>query len=117
MGRWSLAAGERAVPVCSLLLMFACWAAGCNRNAALPKRGELSGKIMLDGKPVATGQIRLMSLEPNGINAVADIASGDYHIPAGQGPAKGKYRVEFSVPSITKRRVPNDDVPGQFIDE
>ena len=91
--------------------------AGCNRGPTPPKRGPLSGKITLDGKPVANGQIRLMSLEPNGINAVAAVTSGEYHMPADLGPAKGKYRVEFSVPSATKRRIPNDDIPGQWLEE
>src|SRR5438128_500242 len=91
--------------------------AGCNRGPVPPKRGPLSGKITLDGKPAAKGQIRLMSLEPNGVNAVAPITNGEYHMAADQGPAKGKYRVEFSVPSATKRRIPNDDIPGQWLEE
>ena len=33
------------------------------------------------------------------------------------GPTKGKYRVEFYVPSATKRRIPDDDNPGKFIEE
>src|SRR5262249_6505776 len=96
---------EYTIPVCGLLVSFALCAVGCNRGPALPKRGELSGKITLDGKPVANGQIRLISLEPNGINAAATVTGGEYHVPADEGPAKGKYRVEFSVPSAAKRRV------------
>jgi len=34
-----------------------------------------------------------------------------FSLAEGEGPTKGKYRVEFSVPSATKRRVPNDDIP------
>ena len=31
--------------------------------------------------------------------------------------AKGKYRVEFSVPSATKTRTPNPDIPGEWLEE
>ena len=95
---------------CGALVLLATFGLGCNRGPAPSKRGELSGKITIDGKPVANGQIRLMSLEPNGLNAAAAVTSGEYHMPADQGPAKSKYRVEFSVPSATKRRVPNDEI-------
>src|SRR5262245_19236144 len=91
--------------------------AGCDSGPAQPKRGKLAGKVTLNGKPVANGRIRFMAIDPNGMNVVADIKDGQYNVPDGQGPTKGKYRVEFSVPSATKRRIPNDDIPGQFIEE
>ena len=90
---------------------------GCDRGPAAPKRGKLEGKVTLNGKPVASGKVRLFAIDPNGTNVAADIKDGAFSVPAEQGPTKGKYRVEFSVPSATKRRIPNDDVPGQFIEE
>jgi len=45
------------------------------------------------------------------------IKDGRYSVAADQGPTKGKYRVEFNVPSATKKLVPNDDAPGQFREE
>lgn len=92
-------------------------AAGCDRGPTPPKRGKIEGKVVLNGKPVANGRIRLMAIDPNGTNVAADIKDGEFTVPADQGPTKGKYRVEFSVPSATKRRIPNDDIPGQFIEE
>jgi hypothetical protein len=89
----------------------------CNRGPALPQRGPLEGSVTLNGKPVGKGLIRFMAIDPGGINVVANIADGKYHVATGEGPAKGKYRIEFSVPSATKRRIPNDDIPGQFIEE
>ena len=90
---------------------------GCDRGPAAPKRGKLEGKVTLNGKPVASGKVRLFAIDPNGTNVIADIKDGAFSVPAEQGPTKGKYRVEFSVPSATNRRIPNDDVPGQFIEE
>jgi hypothetical protein len=91
--------------------------AGCNSGPAPLKRGKLSGKITLDGKPVGSGRIRFMAIDPAGVNAAAPITNGEYALSENEGPAKGKYRIEFSVPSATKRRIPNDDVPGEFIEE
>jgi len=97
------------------LLALAILVSGCS-GTKLPERGKLAGKVTLDGKPVAKGMIRLMALDPNGLNAGTEIVSGEYNFPEGQGPAKGKYRAEFSVLSGQKKRVPNDDVPGQFME-
>jgi len=91
--------------------------AGCADAPKAPQRGKLEGKVTLNGKPVASGLIRFMAIDPSGTNVVATITDGQYSVPEGQGPSKGKYRIEFSVPSATKRRIPNDDIPGQFIEE
>jgi hypothetical protein len=90
-------------------------AAGCNAPRP-PKRGKLYGKVTLDGKPVAKASIRFIALEASGINVLASVNDGAYEVPESQGPVKGKYRVEFSVPGPT-RRVPNPDIPGAWLDE
>ena len=100
-----------------LLLAASMTTVGCAHGPAPPKRTKLEGKITLNGKPVANGLIRFMALDPNGFNVVATVKDGQYTVPENEGPTKGKYRVEFSVPSATKRRIPNDDIPGQFIEE
>jgi hypothetical protein len=38
-------------------------------------------------------------------------------LPEGEGPTKGKYRVQISVPSDKINRFPNPDFPGQWIEE
>jgi len=101
----------------SSFLLITTLLAGCTGGPAPPKRGKLEGKVTLNGKPVAHGFIRFMALDPAGINVLATIKDGQYGVPADQGPTKGKYRCEFSVPSATKRRIPNDDIPAQFIEE
>jgi hypothetical protein len=89
----------------------------CSRGPDAPQRGTLEGSVTINGKPVASGLIRFMAIDPSGTNVVATITDGQYSVPEGQGPSKGKYRIEFSVPSATKRRIPNDDIPGEFIEE
>jgi len=98
-------------PCLWLLVLFSVWP-GCNRGPTLPARGSLAGRVTLNSKPLADGTIRFLALDPNGINAIAHVKDGQYALEADAGPAKGKYRVEFSVLSKTKQRVPNDDVPG-----
>lgn len=99
-----------------LLVALALAVAGCDGGSALPKRGKLEGKVTLNGKPLASGTIRFMAIDPNGTNVLATVKDGQYSVPAAEGPTKGKYRVEFSVLSATKVRVPNDDAPGQFME-
>lgn len=92
-------------------------AAGCSTGPAPPKRGKLEGKVTLNGAPAANGRITFFALDPDALNVAAPIKDGQYSVAADQGPTKGKYRVEFSVPSATKRRIPDDDNPGKFIEE
>jgi hypothetical protein len=94
-----------------------CFLLGCSKPSREPPRGSIWGQVTLDGRPVPHGLIRLIALDPEGINCLATIAEGRYELPEGQGPTKGKYRVEFSVPSAHKRKVPNPDLPGQFLEE
>jgi hypothetical protein len=105
------------------LLNLGCWLAivailaGCNQAPPAVKRAKVEGKVTVNGQPVGTGFIRFMALDPNGMNSAAMIKEGHYSVPAEQGPTKGKYRVEFNVPSAHKKMVPNDDAPGQFREE
>jgi hypothetical protein len=98
-------------------LLFAGMSAGCNQGPPAAKRAKLEGTVTLNGQPVANGQIRFMAIDPNGMNVVADIKDGHYLLTENQGPTKGKYQVQFSVPSAQKKKVPNDDVPGEFREE
>jgi len=101
---------------CSLLTILALFG-GCSSAPIAPKRGKIEGKVTVNGQPVAAGKIRFMAIDPSGTNVAADIKDGQFSVPEEQGPTKGKYRVEFSVPSATKRRIPDDDNPGKFIEE
>jgi hypothetical protein len=90
---------------------------GCNQAPGGAKRAKVEGKVTVNGQPVANGFVRFMALDPDGMNASAIIKDGHYSVEEKSGPTKGKYRVEFNVPSAQKKMVPNDDVPGQFREE
>ena len=90
---------------------------GCAAGLSEPTRGPFSGTVTVDGRPVASGQVRLIALDTDGVNVLIPVADGKFHVSADQGPAKGKYRVEFSVPSATKTRTPNPDIPGEWLEE
>jgi hypothetical protein len=106
----------RRGPLWGTLAIALTLAAGCRGAPAPPKRGTIHGKVTLDGKPVAKANIRFIALESSGINVLAAVTDGVYEVPEGQGPVKGKYRVEFSVPR-PGRRVPNPDIPGAWLEE
>ena len=91
-------------------------AAGCGGAPEPPRRGAIHGRVTLDGRPVAKANVRFIALEAHGVNVLAPVADGAYAVPEGQGPVKGKYRVEFSVPK-PGRRVPNPDVPGAWLED
>jgi hypothetical protein len=92
------------------------WTVGCWGAPKPPRHGAIHGTVTLDGKPAPQANIRFIALEPGGINVLAAVKDGNYDVPEGQGPVKGKYRVEFSVPKAG-RRVPNPDVPGAWLED
>jgi hypothetical protein len=101
-------------PLLRILTVAAALAAGCSEPAP-PKRGTINGKIMLDGKPAAKANIRFIALEGSGINVLAAVKDGVYEVPEGEGPVKGKYRVEFSVPGPdTWPEVPMETLPARY---
>lgn len=102
--------------VCCLLAALSVFA-GCSSGSSAPQRGKIEGKVTINGKPITAGRICFMAIDPNGTNVAAAIKDGEFSVPVEQGPTKGKYRVEFYVPSATKRRIPDDDNPGKFIEE
>jgi hypothetical protein len=90
---------------------------GCEHAPLAAKRAKAEGRVTINGQPVANGYVRFMALDPNGTNVSALIKDGHYSVPENQGPTKGKYRVEFNVPSAQKKMVPDDDSPGKFREE
>ena len=60
------------------------------------KRGEVSGTVMLDGKPVSKGEIRFIPSGSNsGPTSGGDIVNGTFHIGYKVGPAVGENQVQF----------------------
>jgi len=75
------------------LFVAAVWA-GCTGSAALAKRGTLLGQVTLDGKPVASGLIRFIALDPAGVNVVARSLT-ENQPGEGEGPTKANTASSF----------------------
>jgi hypothetical protein len=91
--------------------------AGCDSGGKPPRQGRIAGKVTLDGKPVPRANVRFIALAPGGVNILAPVTDGVFDVPDGQGPTKGKYRVEFSVPSVRSQRVRHPDSPGEWLED
>ena len=82
-----------ATVLCSLALL--CGVPGCGGSSN--GRVEIHGTVKLDGKPVENGAIAFIPGEGvNGPSAGSVIQAGKYQVPALQGPAVGKHRVEIT---------------------
>jgi hypothetical protein len=91
---------------------------GCSDSAPPPlKPGPVSGTLTIDGKAPARANIRFISLEASAVNALAQVKDGTFAIPVEQGLVKGKYRIEFSVPSANTRKMRNPDNPLEWMVE
>jgi hypothetical protein len=74
----------------ALALAWLC-ALGCSGD-----RAEVSGKVLLDGKPIEEGAITFIPIEgTRGPGTGAIIRDGKYHIPASKGVVVGRNRVEL----------------------
>jgi hypothetical protein len=91
------------------------WGSGCGPADDFQHVG-VSGKVMLDGKPLPSGTITFMPLT-SGAAAHAPITDGSYSISRSSGPSPGSYRVEISSMQSTGRQVPNNDEPGKMMPE
>jgi len=88
---WKLAnslavASTTAVAVLTLTL------AGCGASDDLPREG-VSGKVTLDGKPLASGLITFMPTSEAATQGGGMIQDGAYSIPRDQGLVPGSYKV------------------------
>lgn len=84
-------------------------APGCGGPPA--DRFPVSGRVMLDGKPLGSGMITFL---PSGEGPAvgAPIAEGAYRLGAVEGPAPGAHRVEIDAVEPTGRRVKDLDNPA-----
>ena len=67
--------------------------AGCSSQEG-PARVAVSGRVTLDGQPLASGQIRFLP-QGEGPAAAAIIHNGVYELPESAGPVPGAQRVEI----------------------
>jgi hypothetical protein len=80
------------------------------------QRAEVSGRITLDGEPLASGTINFFPTEGNrGPTAGGIVADGRYHIAGAKGVVRGKNRVAIRGSQKTGRQIVNRD--GDATDE
>lgn len=103
--------GFREIRVTFLLLVISTIGLGCG---ATSDRAQISGKVLLDGKPLDQGSIQFEPAEGTSkLNAGGVISDGAYQIPAAQGVPPGKYRVAItSFPKDTRKAEDVMNNPG-----
>jgi hypothetical protein len=88
---------------------------GCGDRG--PRRVPVEGTVTFDGKPLAAGDIRFLSIPGTAPVVVGtEISEGRFLVPAKAGPLPGKYRVEIAVSRKTGRKVQNP-MTEQMVDE
>ena len=109
-------AKTQAYPAAALLMVLAAVLSGCGAVADGPEREAVSGKVTLDGKPMA-GAITFLPAG-NGKSAGGKIADGTYSIARSEGPSPGSYRVEIvSVQPTGRMILDRDGPPGSTTEE
>jgi hypothetical protein len=92
--------------------------AGCGSSS--PPRVAVSGTVTLDGRPIEQGAIAFVpTADSKQPSAGAEIAAGEYSIPAASGPSAGKYKVEirWSKPTGKQIELGSPAPPGTLVDE
>ena len=91
---------------CFALLMLAAPLAGCGGEDDPWPRAAVSGRITLDGEPLASGTITFFpSGTTKGPAAGGEIIAGRFSIPAHEGPVVGTNRIEVRSVHKTGRMV------------
>jgi hypothetical protein len=90
--------------------------AGCGSGDPTP-REPVSGRVTLNGQPIAEGQISF--LPEDGDNVVAaPIENGSYRIRRAEGPSPGPHRVSIWSRVPSGRQIEADPLnPGELVDE
>lgn len=112
MGIFSIKRGRMAIRL-PLLLAFAVFF-GCRGEP--DGRVEVAGKVTFDGQPLTTGNVTFVSTD-GGTSSGARISDGEFHLPSARGLGPGIYRVRIVSFQPTGKQIPDDDNPGQMIEE
>ncbi|WP_435018056.1 hypothetical protein TA3x_005696 [Tundrisphaera sp. TA3] len=101
---------------CASLLAVASSGCGMAGSDDLP-REAISGKVTLDGQPLAQGVIQFLPASRNeGIAGGATIEAGSYSVPRAQGLVPGQYRVTInSVKDGGASQAAPADSPGPIV--
>ncbi|MBN2292516.1 MAG: hypothetical protein JXM70_08835 [Pirellulales bacterium] len=105
----------RLLPITSLALFSLLALIGCG---GADNRAGVSGKVLLDGRPVAKGTISFIPVEgTEGPTSGGDIINGEYAVTSDKGVAVGKNRVIIRsvVKSGRKINMGNGDVDDEWV--
>src|SRR5262245_26391522 len=97
-----------------VVLGLACASCG-HRNHSGEQRFPLSGKVSVDGQPMASGVISFLPQEKGRVSG-GPIKAGAYKVPEEMGANAGKYRVEIHWNKPTGKRV-RDPYGEEIMDE
>lgn len=75
--------------ICLICLLF-----GCSKDPL--GRQAISGTVVVDGAPLATGNISFQPIEGQATSGGARITDGNYAVPREGGLVAGKYRVSIN---------------------
>lgn len=79
--------------------------AGCSGPSG-PPRAEVDGVVMVNGRPLESGQISFVSTAANGgPSSGAEIKTGRFQIPKDKGPFPGEYQVQIRAFKGTGKKV------------
>lgn len=81
-----------------------------------PKRLAVSGKVLLDGQPLASGTISFIPMEEEIRPAGGPIENGEFAILEAFGPNVGKYQIDIRSPKPTGKQIQGSD-GDQMVDE
>ena len=76
--------------------------AGCGGPSDELPREAISGKVSLDGQPLATGVIQFRPTSSEPAPAGAQIKDGAFSIPRNEGPTPGNYKVVINAAGEAK---------------
>lgn len=82
-----------AATLCAIAL--ALTAPGCDEPRDTLPREPVSGKVTIDGEPLAKGSIQFRSTGGD-IEVGGSVEGGSFEIPKADGPTPGKYRVSVT---------------------
>lgn len=82
-------------PSSIFVLLIAAWALPLGCGPRGPVRHAVTGQVTLDGAPLPEGHIMFIAQERTAASGHGTIKDGTIHVPAAQGPAAGRYRVEI----------------------
>ena len=113
--RVPIAYGKMATLCGSCLVIAMCF--GCGKKG--PHRAAVSGRVTLDGQPIAQGVIQFLPVEGTvGPETGGIITNGQYDIPRERGPIVGKSRIELRASKKTGGKIQDPTGrPGVLTDE